>query len=343
MTEPIDFVVTWVDNSDPEWLAEKQRYEETSKNKDVDKDNGIERYRDWGLFLYWFRAVEKFAPWVNKVYLVTCGHIPAWININHPKLVIVNHKDFMDEACLPTFNCNSIENNLHKITGLNEHFVYFNDDMFLTQPVKPEDFFQEGKPLVCSVATPVQNSPDNSAFNHMMFSDIGLVNCYDWEAIIEKRPEKWFSHCNGVRLMYNWYTYQQRFLTGVYFTHMPQAFRKTTFAKMWNRFGKELDETCRHRFRTPLDLTHFVFTLHEIADSDYVPMSPYYYGQTNGNNFKHMHENPYAFADYIRSQRFKAICVNDSKEITNENYERINACIHNAFKEIFPTPSLYEK
>ena len=33
-------------------------------------------YRDWGTFKYWFRGVEKFAPWINKVYLVTDDQIP---------------------------------------------------------------------------------------------------------------------------------------------------------------------------------------------------------------------------------------------------------------------------
>lgn len=33
--------------------------------------NSDKAYREWGTFKYWFRGVEKFAPWVNKVYLVT--------------------------------------------------------------------------------------------------------------------------------------------------------------------------------------------------------------------------------------------------------------------------------
>lgn len=343
MTEPIDFVVTWVDDSDPEWLAEKQRYEGISKNKDVDKDNEIERYRNWDLFRYWFRAVEKFAPWVNKVYLVTCGHVPAWINREHPKLVIASHKDYMDEAYLPTFNSNPIEENFHCLPGLSEHFVLFNDDFFLTQPVKPEDFFQDGKPLVCSVATPIQNGSSNETFNHILLSCIGLMHNDNWEKIIESKPEKWFFHGYGARLMYNWHTYQQRFLTGIYFTHMPQAFRKSTYEKVWNRFPKTLDDLCRHRFRTPLDINHFVFTLQEIEDGDYVPIPPFYYGKMGGKGMVYMHEAPEVYADYIRQQCFKSICVNDSPVITQENFQRIKTCILYAFDELFPHPSAFEQ
>ena len=342
MNEPIDFVVTWVDGSDPEWLAEKQKYEGIVRNKDADKDNEVERYRDWDLFHYWFRAVEKFAPWVNKVYLVTCGHVPSWINRDHPKLVIVSHREFMDEAYLPTFNSNSIEENLNKIGGLSEHFVQFNDDFFLTQPVKPEDFFQDGKPLVCSLANPLINTPENEAFNHILFSVLGMANSYNWEEIIERHPEKWFYHGYGSRLMYNWYAYQQRFLTGVYFTHMPQAFRKSTYEKVWTRFGKELDETCRHRFRSPIDLNHHIFTIQEIADGDYVPMPRLYYGQYYGDGFVQMTDDPETFSDYIRHQRYKAICVNDSPAVTKDKYERIRNCVQSAFDELLPEKSSFE-
>ncbi len=223
MTEPIDFVVTWVDGSDPAWLAEKRKYEQTDKNDDSDKDNGVERYRDWDLFRYWFRAVEKFAPWVNKVYLVTWGHVPEWINRDNPKLVIVNHRDFIPDYGLPTFNCNPIEDNLFRIKGLSEHFVNFNDDLFLTQPVEPEDFFQDGKPLVCSQANCLINTPTNEAFNHMLFSMLGVINAYDWKKIMERHPEKWFFHGYGYRLLHSWYTYSQGKLLGLYYTHMPQA------------------------------------------------------------------------------------------------------------------------
>ena len=74
---PIDFVVTWVDNGDIEWRRNKALYAGDYSFS----NNGEERYRNWDIFQYWFRAVERYAPWVNKVYLVTCGHYPAWFNL----------------------------------------------------------------------------------------------------------------------------------------------------------------------------------------------------------------------------------------------------------------------
>lgn len=137
--------------------------------------NGVCRYRDWASFRYWFRAVEKYAPWVRYVHLVTWGHVQSWLNLECPKLKIVNHKDYMPPEYLPTYNCNPLELNLFRISGLSEHFVYFNDDMLLARPVAPEDFFIGGKPLHTAVALPWVNR-DNELPYHLFFNTYGIAN-----------------------------------------------------------------------------------------------------------------------------------------------------------------------
>ena len=145
--ERIDFVIPWVDGSDPEWLKERNAVSsdigksvsseggcgsDSLKNGDSIEDNSGARYYSWDNLQYWFRGVEKFAPWVNKIHFVTWGHIPPWMNTDAPKLHIVNHKDYIPEQFLPTFNSNTIELNFHRIEGLSEKFVYFNDDTFIS-------------------------------------------------------------------------------------------------------------------------------------------------------------------------------------------------------------------
>ena len=101
----IDFVITWVDGNDVSWQKEKEKYSLTKE--DV-------RFRDWDTLRYLFRGIEKFTPWVHKVYFVTWGHIPKWLNTTNPKLVIVNHQEFIPKKYLPTFNSHAIELNLHR-------------------------------------------------------------------------------------------------------------------------------------------------------------------------------------------------------------------------------------
>lgn len=160
----IDFVIIWVDNSDPRWQAERQKYAAEDENF---MNVGDCRYRDWGLLRYWFRSVELYAPWVRKIHFVTCGHYPQWLNMEHPKLNYVKHEDYIPKDYLPTFSSHPIELNLHRIADLSEQFVYFNDDMFVSGPVSPTDFFINGQPRDIALrAIPI-------------IGDIGMINLND--------------------------------------------------------------------------------------------------------------------------------------------------------------------
>ena len=163
----IDFVVLWVDGSDPVWQAEKAKYQ----GKTLDDSNAPNRFRDWGLMPYWFRAVEKFAPWVRKIHFVTCGHVPAFLNLAHPKLHHVKHEGFLPPEVLPTFSSHAIEMNLHRIPGLAEHFVYFNDDMFLIRSVPETAFFRDGLPCTYGGEYPIELVGEIGIWQQMCIRD----------------------------------------------------------------------------------------------------------------------------------------------------------------------------
>lgn len=141
-------------------------------------DDGEERYRDWDNLKYWFRGVERYAPWVNKIYFVTCGQIPEWLNTENPKLVCINHSDYMKEEYLPTFSSHPIELNLYRIGDLSEKVVYFNDDMFLINKVKPEDFFVNDKPVytpILHAVLPLATS-NSEIMSHIYINMVTAIN-----------------------------------------------------------------------------------------------------------------------------------------------------------------------
>ena len=84
---------------------------------------------------------------MRKVHLLTYGHLPAWLEPDHPKLHIVNHRDFIPEEYLPTFSSHAIELNMHRIPDLAEHFLYFNDDVYLDEAL-PTGGFLPGRPAL---------------------------------------------------------------------------------------------------------------------------------------------------------------------------------------------------
>nr|CAD7569097.1 unnamed protein product [Timema californicum] len=90
---------------------------------------------------YSLRSLEKFAPWIRHVFLVTNGQIPYWLNLDNPRLTLVTHEEiFVNLSHLPTFSSPAIETHIHRIHGLSQKFLYLNDDVMLGKEVWPEDF-----------------------------------------------------------------------------------------------------------------------------------------------------------------------------------------------------------
>ena len=341
MEEPIDFVVTWVDNTDPVWRADKEAHEQQLGIASCQENNGEERYRDWGLFKYWFRAVERYAPWVRNVYLVTYGHVPAWLNTYAPKLRIVHHSDFMPLEYLPVFSSIPIELNLHRIKGLSEHFVYFNDDMFLNRPVIPEDFFRGGKPNYSALAVPLKNG-SNCGFDHIQFSTIGLIDrkfSNDISVRMKKHPERWFAKQYGVHICHNSRAFDAGYFPGMLFSHLGVPFRKSTMSQVWKEIPTELDQTSHHRFRTDKDIFHQVFSLWEMLDGEFNPVGCEHYGRVFGMLTKQKNE----IINAIENESYRMICINDSESVTKEVFFLLKTEIREAFEKTLPNKSSYEK
>ncbi len=133
---PVDIVFTWVDGADPALVAKKARFLPDSK---PGSDTSL--FRDNGELRFALRSIERYAPWARRIFIVTDGQVPAWLNPDHPKIRIVDHTECIPEAYLPTFNSRIIESHLHRIPGLAEHFIYCNDDFFCINGCTPGDFF----------------------------------------------------------------------------------------------------------------------------------------------------------------------------------------------------------
>jgi UDP-N-acetylglucosamine-lysosomal-enzyme len=161
---PIDAVITWVNGSDVEWLRSKSRAKRadsglpplepcsvdfvasnttppTCDNGELDRESA-NRYRDNDELRYNLRSLEKYAPWIRRVHLVTSGQVPSWLNVANPRLRVVTHAEiFPNPAHLPVFSSPAIEVHLHRIPGLSKKWLYLNDDVMLGSDVLPDDFF----------------------------------------------------------------------------------------------------------------------------------------------------------------------------------------------------------
>lgn len=329
MSEEIDFVILWVDGNDPEWQREKQKYEEKEKG---DKRNI--RFRDWDILHFWFRSVEKFAPWVNKIHFVTWGHLPKWLNINHPKLNIVKHEDFLDKKNLPVFNSRAIEINLHRIPGLAEQFVYFNDDMFITKPVTKEDFFKNGLPRDVAIPNPTP-STQRLGIGCAISNNMEIINTrFNKRKSIKRNFFKWYNlkyrkHLLASICMIPWSNFAS-FLS----THIPHSYLKSTFEEVWKKEEEILKKTSASKFRNKENVNQWLMRYWQLAAGKFEPRSI-----NDGKNFMLGDDNQGAI-NAIINQKYKLICLNDTVNITN--FEQVKDEITDAFNNILSIKSSFE-
>lgn len=332
----LDFVITWVDGNDPVWKAEKDTYSHDSE--DSSNDDRQERYRDWDNLQYWFRGVEKFAPWVRTIHFVTYGHIPAWLNTEHPKLHIVNHKDYIPQKYLPTFNSHTIEWNFHHIPGLSERFVYFNDDIFLLKPCKPKDFFIGNKPKDMLALQPDVANIDNNVMPYIYLNNAMLLAKYfNKRENIKKQPSAYF-HLGYpfMHFIYNFLEIAFPRFTGFYTVHGPSPLLLDTYRTLWELEPELLDSVCSHTFRNKEDINQYVLREYEKLKGNFYP-----YNAKKLCGYYDISDNNQQIIQAIKSKKYTFLCLNDNNHPID--FEKAKKEINIAFEKIFPKKSTFEK
>lgn len=327
----IDFVITWVDMNDPKWQAEFRKYSGNGNNI----KNGVSeaRFRDYGFLKYWFRGVEKFAPWVRKIHFVTSGQCPEWLDVSNPKINLVSHKDYIPEQFLPTFNSVVIEYYLHKIPGLSEHFVYFNDDFYIIDKIGAERFFKNGLP--CDIAA-FKYNPSWSQWYKTLQNSIGIINRYfDKKEIMVRDHDKWFDRSYGSKARWNYILKPYNKFIPLRTPHNAQPYLKSTFEEVWSVVEKELTEASRNKFRSFTDYTPELFRTWQICKGNFEPYNTY----SDTKMFPLMIK-PKQAVKAIYNQSYKLICLNDNVHI--RNYSQVMENLQKAFDTILPEKSTFE-
>lgn len=328
----IDFVILWVDMNDPDWRAEFSKY----SGRTVNPSNSVSkaRFRENGFLKYWFRGVAKFAPWVRTIHFVTNCKTPDWLDLDNPKLRIVHHKEIIPAEYLPTFNSGVIERYIHRIPGLTEHFVYFNDDFYIINHVRKERFFRDGLP--CDIAAQDYN-PSWSQWYKMLKNNIRIINRhFSKREVMARDREKWFDPSYGRKARWNHLLrFYPRFIT-LRTPHNAQPYLKSTFEKAWAAAGEELSATSANRFRASTDLTHELFRTWQICEGNFAPLNTY----LDTKMFPLMVRAKQAIRA-IYEQRYNLVCLNDNVHI--RNYDEVMAQIRSSFDHILPEKSEFER
>lgn len=135
----MDAVIAYVNCNDEKW---RKNYENTFHSP-YDKN----RFRDLGTIELCIDSIRFYAPFIKNIFLVVQNESEIKFDVSKWDVKVVTHDQFIPKRFLPTFNSCTIETFFHNIEELDEKFLYFNDDIFLTNPVSEKDFFINGLPV----------------------------------------------------------------------------------------------------------------------------------------------------------------------------------------------------
>ena len=331
----VDLVVMWVDGSDPAWLEEKRQYDKS----EADNSNDVVRFRDYDLMKYWFRAVEEFMPWFRKVHLVTWGHLPSFLDTSNPRLNIVLHRDFMPEGTLPCFNSCALEMNLFRINGLAEHFVYFNDDMFVLRPMKKSDFFDnKGNPCCQFTEIPPIHRGYSGTWQMHAVNGMCIINRYFQKNKCQRgKFSKYFS------LKYKWPDNVRSLAMKILFPnsfvgfktfHVAASFRKKTFETIWEKETPLLMNVSGHKFRSYKDVNQWLAIWWQLAEGEFCPR------RMDAMSALVNRDSVDRICEWIAGQKFEMLCINDDAD--ENSFPMIVKKLQDAFDNILPDKCSFE-
>ena len=314
MNNPIDIVVTYVDQNDKFWQKEFKEWKQKELNNGSNKETnnqafGEDRYRDWETLKYWFRGVEANCKWVNKVVFIVAypSQIPKWLNVNNQKIKIVYHKDFIPKELLPTFNTNTIELFIPNIKELSNNYILCNDDFYFISPLSEGVFFQRNIPVnSCLKRKPVYYDTNNEDIHYlkMLNNDIEIIKDYSGEVD---------------------YRYS--------LVHLPVAKNKDIELDILNNhYDKIIKALSTSKFRSDNDYTRGIyedsakFMKKVIIDNDMYNNSKYVALKSK--------------IDYNKLKHLDMVCLNDTTQV--DNFELAKERQLMFFQSKFPDISEYE-
>lgn len=320
MNNPIDIVVTWVDNSIPKWQEEFKYWKEKELSEQKQSQYNLDawgdaRYRSWDVFKYWFRGVAENCKWVNRVFLIVedKDHVPDWLDTECNKLRIVEHKEFIPEEILPCFNGPVIDLWYSRIPDLSDNFIVCDDDFYFFNPTDAELFFENNTP--CSSFSIKSYEPRDYFLKYLM----PVWNC----------------------TLHNTKIYANNYLGNinkyVENSHFPEARSKSRELEILDKcYDDFLKASTVSHFRHKDNIQGDVFV--EILKLSRVTINKNtYYKAKYINLIDREYDN---IIEAFISNKYNIICFNDIQELANEN---LNLTLKNLFKNKFPNKCYFER
>lgn len=327
----IDIVITWVDGNDPEWQEDFNLYSPHKRE--------LARFQDLGTLRYLFRGIEACLPWYRKIHLITYGHLPNWLDINFSRLNIVTHEQIMPTSCLPTFNSQAIEMAFGNIPDLADKFIYFNDDMFVLEPMAKTSFFHKGRPVenirLCSLNEISLNSHAIHEMSKIIIKE--LKN----KGLLHRIQLFTSTNFSLKRNLNNLLHILMNAINTIDCNHFPQPLLKKSIQDVYHDFPNEVQETMKRKFRSPIDFNQWAYRFMGISRGDI------YHGNNSVKNLFILFQSAADLSQKLKTlnrEHIAMLCLGEHGDnvFPEADYPLVRTLLSDFFEAIFPQKSSFE-
>ncbi len=306
---PVDIVYTWVNSEDTNWQKMYKQHLAQKTNCSADSIS-LDRFYNRDELKYSLRSIERYAPWVRKVFIISNCAPPEWLNLDLPEVEFVDHSVIFSPEELPTFNSHAIESRLHHIPDLSEHFIYFNDDIFLGRPTVKEDFFS------------------STGMSYSTLENYGMVHGDP----NPDEPDYFNAARNGKRLIEETFGQSPTMLH----THSPYCLRRSVIEEMEEKYSLQFSQTANTTFRTVNDISVPSFFYHHYA---------YHIGKAQRRKeetglFKISNKHIAKKVHNLKNQEYLSFCINDGD--SSANSKQWGRLVINILESVFSLKSKFE-
>ena len=325
---PIDVVYTWVDGSDPNWqklyidhalplLRKRDKSKESLTAAITENPEIFDRYASRDELKFSLRSIDRFMPWVRNIVIVSNCAPPPWLDTDNPRVRWVDHSEILDPDHLPTFNSHAIESAIHKIPGISEHFIYFNDDLFALRPLDPLEFFTSNG------LSRIRLEPYGFVHGEIDGDDPDYLNAArNVQSLLSARFGKTVTQLH---------------------THTPAPIKASVLKQAEADFPDDYRRTRENKLRSPTDIspTSFLSPHYHFLSGNAIHQNPNYKLVKKTAPYKKLFDT---YLQGLRSGTSKLpalICINDGGGSTSD--EDWNAAVSQFMEAAFPLPSEFEK
>jgi len=359
-----DIVYLWVNGRDSVFQNNISKYIQDYDKWAFHKS----RYYEHDELLYSLRSIDKYIDHqeIHNIIIVIQDECqpPDWMNLNHSKIRIVYHSQFIPQRYLPTFTSTTIELFICHIPNLLEKYILMNDDVFFMDELYISNYYMNDKvrfdmEIPKEFTTPIYyNIHTNSTelyFTNESYQSHSINHkntTIPKELHIVSQPFNFQNSMNWniqiLKLLFpihTIYPYKSNYLYRR--QHTPSMCLKSVdnqfiqfISQMSYKDTTLIEWMCGQKFRSN-DVLHYNLFIR-----------PYYYyfngkGIFNTSNAQLVSmtntQTSHMYMNFIPLLKCQYMCINDDMDYMNHQTHKTVSVFHKIMHKQFPNKSIYEK